>query len=228
MKDLMISIKNDSRELFFASPGNTTRRVLNVGSGQKSVRRLKALFDPADWTEIRIDLNPAVEPDVIGSMTDLRAHFDRRTFDAIWSSHSLEHLHNHEIPTALTEFRRALKDDGFAIITCPDLEIVMTLFLEHGPDHVVYQSAAGPITPPLDMMFGHSPSIASGHVHMAHRSGLTSERLGGLLLQAGFFEVVTKRQDFDLWALALMEHADREAIHQGLRAAGFDLSGDPE
>jgi predicted SAM-dependent methyltransferase len=227
MKDLMIAIKNHSRELFFASPDDTTRRVLNVGSGQKSVRRLKALFDPADWTEIRIDLDPAVEPDVIGSMTDLRAHFDERTFDAIWSSHSLEHLHSHEIPTALAEFRRTLKDDGFAIITCPDLETVMTLFLEHGPDHVVYQSAAGPITP-LDMMFGHSPSIASGHVHMAHHSGLTSERLGELLLQAGFFEVVTKRQGFDLWALALMERADRDAIHRGLRAAGVDLSDDPE
>jgi len=223
----MITFQNDVRELFFASSGDTTRRVLNAGSGQKSIRRLKTVFDPAGWAEIRIDLDPMVKPDVVGSMTDMRAHFDKQTFDAIWSSHSLEHLHSHEIPVALAEFRRVLKDDGFAIITCPDLETVMTLFLEHGPDHVVYHSAAGPITP-LDMMFGHSPSIASGHVHMAHHSGLTSERLGELLLQAGFAEAVTKRQDFDLWALALMGRADRNAIQHKLRAAGLDLSSDPE
>ena len=66
----------------------------------------------------------------------------------------------------------------------------MTLFLNHGPDHVVYQSPAGPITP-LDMMFGHARSIAAGHVHMAHNSGLTAARLTNLLRQAGFADVVT-------------------------------------
>jgi len=126
--------------------------------------------------EIRIDLDPGVGPDFVGSMTDMRTHFFERSFDAIWSSHSLEHLHTHEIPHALAEFRRILRDDGFALISCPDLETVMTLFLEHGSDHVIYHSAAGPITP-LDMMFGHTPSIASGNLHMAHHSGLTAERL---------------------------------------------------
>jgi predicted SAM-dependent methyltransferase len=174
-----------------------------------------------------MDLDPTVEPDVIGSMTDMRAHFDAQSFDAIWSSHSLEHLYSHEIPIALSEFRRVVRVDGFALITCPDLETVMTLFLEHGSDHVVYQSAAGAITP-LDMMFGHSLSIASGNIHMAHRSGLTSERLGELLLRAGFAEVITKRHNFDLWALAVMERADLDAIGSRLRAAGLDLSHDPE
>jgi predicted SAM-dependent methyltransferase len=169
-----------------------------------------------------MDLDPKVEPDFVGSMTDMRAHFGAGSFDAIWSSHSLEHLHAHEIPVALREFRRILADDGFLLITCPDLETVMTLFLEHGSDHAVYQSAAGPITP-LDMMFGHAPSIASGNEHMAHHSGLTSERLGGLLLQAGFAESITKRQDFDLWALAMRENADRDAIQHSLRIAGLDM-----
>jgi predicted SAM-dependent methyltransferase len=213
------------QELIFASANKATRRVLNAGSGPRSIRKLKTIFDPAGWQEVRIDLDPSVKPDVVGSMIDMHVHFDTQTFDAIWSSHSLEHLHSHEIPVALAEFRRVLKDDGFAIITCPDLETVMAHFLEHGSDHVVYQSAAGPITP-LDMMFGHSRSIASGHVHMAHRSGLTSERLGKLLLQAGFAEAVTKRQDFDLWALALTERADRQAIERRLRAMGLDLSDD--
>jgi predicted SAM-dependent methyltransferase len=180
------------------------------------------MFDPAGWQEVRMDLDPAVHPDVVGSMTDMHAHFGTQRFDAVWSSHSLEHLHTHEIPIALKEFRRVLKDDGFALITCPDLETVMKLFLEHGSDHVVYRSAAGPITP-LDMMFGHSRSIASGAVHMAHRSGLTSDRLAGLLLEAGFADAVTKRRDYDLWALGLTERADGNAIQRRLRTAGLAM-----
>jgi predicted SAM-dependent methyltransferase len=223
MKDRMIALQNDNREPRLARHNAKARQVLNAGSGPRSSRRLHSVFDPASWHEIRIDLDPRVEPDIVGSMTDMRTYFDPQSFDAIWSSHSLEHLHSHEIRHALAEFRRILRDDGFALISCPDLETVMTLFLNHGPDHVVYQSAAGPITP-LDMMFGHTPSIASGNLHMAHHSGLTAERLGGLLLQAGFAEAVTKRQNFDLWALALTGDADRDSILKGLQGAGLDMS----
>lgn len=203
------------------------KQVLNCGSGPKSIRKLDAIFDPAAWHEVRIDLDPRVEPDFVSSMTNMREHFQARTFDAIWSSHSLEHLHTHEIPHALAEFRRILRNDGFALISCPDLETVMTLFLERGPGCIAYHSAAGPVTP-LDMMFGHTPSIASGNLHMAHHSGLTAELLGGLLLQAGFAEAITKRQHFDLWALALMEDADRDGILRSLQSAGLDMSNRPE
>jgi SAM-dependent methyltransferase len=210
-------------ELRFTSRHKRPRRVLNAGSGAKSIARLGALFDSDDWDEIRIDLDPAVGPDVIGSMIDMRAHFEVQSFDAIWSSHSLEHLHTHEIPIALAEFHRVLKADGFALITCPDLETVMALFLAHGPDHVVYRSPAGPITP-LDMMFGHAASIAAGHVHMAHHSGLTAPRLTDLLHRAGFAGVVIKRQDYDLWAVGLMPETDRTAVLGKLASAGVDMT----
>lgn len=223
----MIALQDGGPLHRYASIKPRTRRVLNAGSGPRSNRRLHAIFDPGQWQEIRADVDARAEPDVIASMTNLRPHFADGSFDAIWSSHSVEHLHAHEIPLALAEFRRILKSDGFALITCPDLETVMTLFLTHGPDHVVYHSAAGPITP-LDMMFGHSRSIASGNVHMAHNSGLTAERLGRLLLEAGFAEVVTRRQSFDLWALALTGNADRAAIPRELKAAGLDMSASPE
>lgn len=220
----MAALQTQNQELRFTSPAaHKPRRMLNAGSGAKSIARLGAVFDRAEWDEIRIDLDPGVAPDVVGSMIDMRPHFNAQSFDAIWSSHSLEHLHSHEIPVALAEFRRILKMDGFALITCPDLETVMTLFLNHGPDHVIYQSPAGPITP-LDMMFGHAGSIAAGHVHMAHNSGLTTSRLKNLLRQAGFAGVVIKRQEFDLWALGLMPQTDRNAVLKKLADAGLDLS----
>ena len=220
----MAALQTRNQELRFASPAaHKPRRVLNAGSGLKSIERLGTVFDRSEWDEIRIDLDPGVAPDVVGSMTDMRAHFNAQSFDAIWSSHSLEHLHGHEIPVALAEFRRILKVDGFALITCPDLETVMTLFLKHGPDHVIYQSPAGPITP-LDMMFGHGRSIAAGHVHMAHNSGLTAARLTNLLRQAGFADAVVKRHEFDLWAVGLMPRTDRNVILRKMAAAGLDLS----
>lgn len=197
--------------------------VLNAGSGAQSLRTRYTFFDPKHWREVRMDLDPNVGPDFVGSMTNMRAHFSAASFDAIWSSHSLEHLHTHEIPIALAEFRRILRDDGFALISCPDLETVMTLFLNHGPDHVVYQSPAGPITP-MDMMFGHTTSIAAGNLHMAHHSGLTAERLGDLLLNAGFAEAITKQQNFDLWAVGLAHNVDRDGVLTELRAAGLDMS----
>jgi predicted SAM-dependent methyltransferase len=205
-----------------ALPGLAPRRVLNAGCGPRGSRRIDAMFDPVDWSETRLDLDAAVEPDVIGTMTDLRPHFESGSFEAVWSSHSLEHLPFHAIPVALGEFRRVLRADGFAVITCPDLETVMTLFLRHGPDHVIYQSAAGPITP-SDMLFGHAASIAAGHDHMAHRSGLTAERLGTLLTEAGFAEALVARKGYDLWAVALMPEADPVAVLDPLAAAGLDL-----
>jgi SAM-dependent methyltransferase len=134
------------------------RRVLNAGAGPRSQNSLHAIFKNADWREVRLDINPATAPDVVASITNMRAFFSEASFDAVWSSHSLEHLHAHEVPSALTELRHVLKADGFALITCPDLEAVAAALIDHGPDHGAYVSAIGPITP-LDMLFGHSASV---------------------------------------------------------------------
>jgi SAM-dependent methyltransferase len=198
------------------------KRVLNGGSGPQSGTSLHAIFKNGGWSEVRLDINPATVPDVIGSITNMRASFSSASFDAVWSSHSLEHLDSYEVPAALREFRRVLKPDGFALITCPDLESVVAALLEHGPDHVSYVSAIGPITS-LDMLFGHSGSIAAGNRHMSHRTGFTAGRLGNLLLGAGFVTALTRSVGFDLWALALMDRTDQSAIIRQFRAASFTL-----
>jgi predicted SAM-dependent methyltransferase len=75
---------------------------------------------------VRLDIDGSVEPDVLGTMTDMPAMADA-SVDAIFSSHNIEHLYPHEVPIALGEFLRVLKPDGFAIITCPDLQSVCAL-----------------------------------------------------------------------------------------------------
>ena len=78
------------------------------------------------------------------------------------------------------------------------------------------------------MLFGHSASIARGLTFMAHNTGFTCASLGNALARAGFAIVLVKRDQFDLWALALMQDADKEAIQQDLKTSGLDMSDEAE
>src|SRR3974390_2829207 len=199
------------------------KRVLNAGSGSYAAHKLHPVFAREVWQEIRLDVDPQAKPDVVSSITDMRSSVAPQSFDAIWSSHSLEHLYAHKVPLALAEFKRVLKPDGFALITLPDLEAVASLVLNRELDEVTYVSPAGPITP-LDMIFGHSASITRGQFYMAHKTGFTSASLGRQLADAGFATVLVKREGLDLWALGLMQEADQASVQDDLRSAGLDLS----
>jgi SAM-dependent methyltransferase len=221
---LMNAHRSDALELGDTMFCDRTR-VLNAGAGPRSEHSLHSIFRNQVWSEVRLDIDAATGPDVVASITNMH-FFSSAGFDAVWSSHSLEHLHTHEVPSALAEFRRVLKPDGFALITCPDLEAVASALIECGPDHVAYVSRIGPITP-LDMLFGHAGSLGAGHCHMAHKTGFTTARLGRLLLEAGFATVLTRTLRFDLWALALMEQADQAVIGGQFRAIRFDVFDAP-
>lgn len=177
---------------------------LHVGCGPKRKDMTTRGFNTSDWQEIRLDIDAAVEPDVTGTMTDMTAVADG-SVDAIFSSHNIEHLYPHEVPLALKEFLRVLKDDGFAVITCPDLQSVCALIAEDKLTEPAYTAPAGPITP-LDILYGHRPPMARGNLYMAHRCGFTRKVLQGTLQSVGFQSVATLARGrapfFDLWALA--------------------------
>lgn len=175
--------------------------VLHVGCGLKDIRSLPAPFQ-AGWTEIRLDISPGNRPDVIGSMTDMGTVADG-SVDAVFSSHNIEHLYPHEVPVALAEFRRVLNGNGFALITCPDLQAVAALVAKGRLEEPAYQSPSGPVSP-LDILYGHRPALAAGNHYMAHKTGFTADTLGRALAAAGFARVIARRRPprFDLWALA--------------------------
>ena len=77
----------------------------------------------SQWQELRYDIDPKVDPDILGSMTDMSIIGDEYT-DGIFSLHNIEHLYAHEVPVALREFYRVLKKDGYVVLTCPDLQAV--------------------------------------------------------------------------------------------------------
>ena len=177
---------------------------LHVGCGPK--RQAATPFADKAWSEIRLDIDSSVQPDLVGTMTDMAAVEDG-SIDAVYSSHNIEHLYAHEVPTALQEFRRVLKPDGFVLITCPDLQSVCQLIAENKLCDPAYESGMGPITP-LDILYGHSASLQMGNLYMAHRCGFTAKVLGGTLRQAGFSSAVKSRPTaFDLWAIGAVNQS---------------------
>ena len=116
-----------------------------------------------------------MRPDIVGTVTDLSV-FPDGSVDGVWSSHNIEHLHDHEVPLALAEFRRVLKPTGVALVTTPDIEEVAKLVVDGKLDQVAYVSPAGPITA-LDMIFGHRASIQGGNGFMAVSATYAALRL---------------------------------------------------
>ena len=184
---------------------------LHVGCGPKRKDRTTAGF--AEWSELRFDIDESVQPDLVGTMTDMSS-VSTESVDAVFSSHNIEHLYPHEVPVALSEFLRVLKPDGFAVITCPDLQAVCALVAEDKLTEPAYTSPAGPIAP-LDILYGHRPPMARGNLYMAHRCGFTQKVLTGTLQTAGFKSFASMSRGhpyFDLWAVASKEALPEENI----------------
>lgn len=198
---------------------SSTKTFLHVGCGAKRKNQTTFAFGKDDWDEIRLDIDPSHSPDVTGTMTDMSG-VASGAVDAVFSSHNIEHLYPHEVPAALAEFKRVLKPDGFAVITCPDLMSVSKLIAENKLTETAYSSPAGPIAP-IDIIYGHRGSMARGNLFMAHRCGFTEKVLTGTLRVAGFATVATIARGFspffDLWAVASV--AERSEVQMRMLAS---------
>ena len=175
--------------------------LLHVGAGFAAPDKLPKIFN--DYHEVRLDIDPRCKPDIVSSMTRMKL-VDDSSVDAIWCSHALEHLANHEVQPTLREWRRVLKDDGFALMTMPDLQQAAQMIADGRLMETIYESPIGPITP-LDMVFGHSESIERGYVNMQHRTGFTRKRLEHELRNSGFESNILAVIGFNLWAVSSVE-----------------------
>src|SRR5271169_2072773 len=72
----------------------TPKTFLHVGCGSNSKEHTTAAFAGSGWRELRLDIDAAVNPDIIGTMTSMVAVADQ-SVDAIFSSHNIEHLYPH-------------------------------------------------------------------------------------------------------------------------------------
>jgi len=188
------------------------RVMLHVGCGRMTRAQTTPGFAQPGWREIRVDIDPAHQPDLVADITDLSALPDGSA-DAVFSSHNLEHLEAHQVGPALAEWRRVLAPGGFAVITCPDLQAVCAMVARDQLTQPIYQARSGPISA-LDILYGHRPALAAGNTHMAHRCGFTESLLAASLRRAGFASVVTARREaqVELWALAAVGVLAREDV----------------
>lgn len=132
---------------------------------------------------LRIDIGGAGEPYAPDEYTvvdiaegaaihgDIRAlPFEEGEVDAIWCSHTLEHVAIADIPVALAECRRVLRPGGRAIFRVPNFDYVAKYWLT-GPDRMWAEA----------MVFGLQSDEGQFH-RSAHTAGSLKADLEG----AGF------------------------------------------
>lgn len=200
--------EDDLVTALFRRPG---QKFLHVGCGNSRKAHAGPGFQSELWIEIRLDIDPAVEPDIVGTMLDMSA-VPTESVDAVFSSHSLEHVYAHEVPVALGEMRRVLKSDGFMVSTVPDLQSTARMIAEDRLLDTAYISPAGPIAP-FDILYGYRDYV-DGHPYMAHHGGFTLTTLMAALKTAQFASIAGIRREaaFDLWVLATKASMPEEEL----------------
>ena len=159
------------------------KTLLHVGCASLNISHIKG-FSIDDWTEIRFDIDESRNPDIVGTLTDMSL-VETGSVDAIYSAYNIDHIYPHEVPTALSEFFRVLKDDGMAIIKCPDIQSVCEAVAKGKLLEPFYNSPVGPISP-IDILFGNRKAVAKGNEFMAKKGGFIYSVLDRALHQAGF------------------------------------------
>ena len=180
----------------------TVPQWLNVGSGPRGSGLRPPGLLAAPWDEVRVDADPSVAPDVLAQAHDLSALPDGQ-FDAVFSSHCIEHLYLDQAVPALQEWRRVLKPEGWLLLVCPDLQAAAEMVAQDRLFDVAYAGIS-----PYDMIFSHQGLVAQGreqgHSYMEHKSGYTLSTLRDAVNAAGFAMHAGRRlrERFELWMLA--------------------------
>jgi ubiquinone/menaquinone biosynthesis C-methylase UbiE len=183
------------------------KKLLHVGCGPVPPMQKEG------WDEIRLDIDPAVKPDIVGSITSIP--MEDNSVDGVYSAHNLEHLYSHEVPVALKEFFRVLRKGGSVVIAVPDIHAVAVAVASGELDQVLYTSPSGPVTP-ADVLWGFQPCVASGNGFYQHKTGFTKGTLEKRLTEAGFKAVtVVVNELYELGAVATKQNGSHFAVVPG-------------
>jgi len=189
------------------------KTLLHVGSGSQDKSDLKG-FNNDDWSEIRLDIDKDVKPNIVGSLTDLSL-VETASVDAIYSAFNIDHIYPHEVPIALKEFYRVLNDDGIVVITCPDMQGVCEAIAQDKLLDVLYESSSGPISP-IDVLFGNRREVSAGNEYMAKKGGFTYSELDRVFFEEGFKTRVGGRREemYELFLVAFKQEKSNEQIQK--------------
>lgn len=169
-------------------------KLLHAGCGTTELPQ----FFGDKYQEVRLDIDPSTEPDVVASLVKLG---EIGEFDVVYTSHCVEHLYPEEVGEALAEFYRVTADGGSTIVIVPDLEGVQAT------EEVLYECPIGPLSG-LDLIYG-CRFDANKSKYMAHHSGFVSSTLETAMRAAGFESVTMKRlSGFNLMAVGQKKKGD--------------------
>jgi len=187
------------------------KTFLHVGCGNQNKSHLLG-FNNDNWKEIRLDIDKNVNPDIVGTLTDMKS-VETGSVDAVYSSHNIEHIFPHEVPIALGEFYRVLKEDGIVVITCPDIQSVgKALALDKLYD-TLYETDFGRVCA-FDILYGHRKTTLNGNEFMIHKGGFTYSTLDRAFYEAGFRARYggSRPQYHDLFLVAFKQKKPDEEI----------------
>ena len=189
------------------------KTLLHVGCGPQNKSQLKG-FNNDNWIEIRLDIDEDVNPDIVGTLIDLKL-VESASVDAVYSAFNIDHIYPHEVPIALKEFYRVLKDDGIVVITCPDMQGVCEAIAQDKLLDVLYDSSSGPISP-IDVLFGNRREVSGGNKFMAKKGGFTYSELDRVFFEAGFMTRVGGRREemYELFLVAFKQEKSNEEIQK--------------
>jgi len=184
---------------------------LHVGCGPQNKSSCLG-FNNDNWKEIRLDIDKNVNPDIVGTLTDMKL-VETGSVDAVYSSHNIEHIFPHEVPIALREFYRVLKEDGIVVITCPDLQSAGEALTQDKLFEMLYDSPMGPVTA-FDILYGHRETTVDGNVFMIHKGGFTYSTLDRAFKKAGFQARYGGRRPLgcDLYLVAFKQKKPEEEV----------------
>ena len=185
------------------------KSFLNVGCGPVDSPKIKG-FDNDNWKEIRLDIDESVNPDIVGTLTDMKL-VETASVDAVHSAYNIDHIYPHEVPIALGEFYRVLKEDGIVFIRCPDIQSVLEAVVEDKLLETFYVTEDGQKIAPIDIIYGNRQEIAEGNEYMAKKCGFTYSVLNMAFSEAGFKARYGGRIAFNGAELALVAFKQKKS-----------------
>jgi ubiquinone/menaquinone biosynthesis C-methylase UbiE len=178
-------------------------------SGAVARQRTTLLFAGSDWEEVRMDPSREAKPDIQASLLDMQAVEDA-SFDAVFTAHSLERLYPHQVMAALGNCLRVLKENGYLVVICTDIQEACSMIAEDRLLDTAYDAPAGPVTP-LDILYGFRPALAAGRLEYACHCGFTAKVLMSSLAESGFGTVWSSknRKAFSMAAIATRQRRSK-------------------
>lgn len=100
----------------------TSRQILNIGAGD--------YFNASGWTRLDYNDDKELVGERIQRLCDVNFDllsgeplpFDNDTFDGIYTSHTVEHLHNEDAERIIKDCFRILKPGGVLRVVCPSID----------------------------------------------------------------------------------------------------------